>query len=459
MLELKYLESFAPLLDKNQELRSQTNIVRTLVISGGNVLQNQRREESGIFSRAWHGGAFGACSLAGFDKQNVERVIKMAAENAKTIAKFKKDFKDIPKRAHGRVISNAPFTDPEQIELLDFSKELDAYIQSKYPKLTNRVIRVAIECTKTQLYSLDATSFERTLPRAHIYVTLMTKDKDGLPVSLNGKLGGGGSFCDYFTSISVFANELDKIYTQLMDKAEGVYSNAGVADVILSADMAGIFAHEAVGHTTESDNVRAGGIAAHNKGQKVAHEKVTLVDFAHSAFGQEAPMPIYVDDEGTPAEDVVIIKDGIMLDYMTNIQDAPYINTTPKGNGRAYSYSDEPLVRMRNTCILPGNDSFDDMIASIDNGYYLISNSNGQADSTSEFMFGITMGYEIKNGKLGAAIKDTTISGVAFDLLKTVDMVGKDISWAASGYCGKKTPLGNAMGGPTLKCRLQIGGR
>ena len=458
-MELKYLESFAPLLDKKQELRSQTNIVRALVISGGNVLQNQRREESGIFSRAWHGGVFGACSLAGFDKQNVERVIKTAAENARTLAKFKKDFKDIPERAQGRVFSNAEFVDPEQVEILEFSKDLDAYIQAKYPKLTNRIVRVAIECTKTQLYVAEATSFERVLPRALIYVVLMTKDKDGLPVSLGGRLGGDGSFCDHFKSVDVFAEEIDRIYTRLMDKAEGVYSNAGVADVVLSADMAGIFAHEAVGHTTESDNVRTGGIAAHNKGQRVAHEKVTLVDFAHTAFGQKVPMPIYVDDEGTPAEDVVIIKDGILLDYMTNIQDAPYINTVPKGNGRAFSYSDEPLVRMRNTCILPGNDSFDDMIASIDNGYYLMSNSNGQADSTSEFMFGITMGYEIKNGKLGKAIKDTTISGVAFDLLKTVDMVGKDITWAAGGYCGKKTVLGNAMGGPALKCRLQIGGR
>ena len=458
-MELKYLESFAPLLDKNQELRSQTSIFRNLVISGGNVMQNQRREESGVFSRAWHNGAFGACSLAGFEKQSVEQVIKTAAENAKTISKFKKEFKDIPQRPIGRVISNAPFVDPEQTELLDFARELDGYIQAKYPTLLNRMIRIAVECTKTQLYTLSATSFERTLPRAHVHVVLVAKDNDGLPVSFQGKIGGGGSFCDYFPSISVFEEEIDKIYSQLMDKTEAVYSNAGTVDVVLGTDMAGMFAHEAVGHTTESDNVRTGGISAYNQGKQIAHEKVTLVDFAHTAFGKEVPMPIYVDDEGTPAEDVVIIKDGILRDTMANIQDAPYINVVPKGNGRAFSYSDEPLVRMRNTCILPGNDRLEDMIASVDDGYYLLSTSNGQADSTSEFMFGITMGYEIKNGKLGKAIKDTTVSGVAFDLLKTVDMVGKDVSWSASGYCGKKTPLGNAMGGPALKCRIQIGGR
>ena len=59
----------------------------------------------------------------------------------------------------------------------------------------------------------------------------------------------------------------------------------------------------------------------------------------------------------------------------------------PTGNARAYTFSDEPLVRMRNTAIRPGTDKLEDMIGSIDHGYYLKLSTNGQADSTSEFMF------------------------------------------------------------------------
>ena len=191
----------------------------------------------------------------------------------------------------------------------------------------------------------------------------------------------------------------------------------------------------------------------------VGSEKVSLVDFAHTALGEQAPLPIFVDDEGTKAEDVVIIKDGVLLDYMCNRFDAPIVGTTPKGNGRAFSYKDEPIVRMRNTCILPGKDKLEDMIATVEKGYYLITPSNGQADGTSEFMFGVTMGYEIKDGKLGRAIKDTTLCGVAFDMLKTVSMVGDSVKWKASGRCGKKQPMGNAMGGPALKCLAILGGR
>ena len=131
----------------------------------------------------------------------------------------------------------------------------------------------------------------------------------------------------------------------------------------------------------------------------------------------------------------------------------------PTGNARAYGFYDEPLVRMRNTAILPGKSKIEDMIASIDDGYYLIKSSNGQADSTSEFMFGVTLGYEIKKGKLGKAILDTTISGVAFDMLNTVTMVSDEVSWSCAGMCGKKQSIPVGMGGPAVKCKVNIGGR
>ena len=99
------------------------------------------------------------------------------------------------------------------------------------------------------------------------------------------------------------------------------------------------------------------------------------------------------------------------------------------------------------------------MIASIDDGYYLISSGNGQADLTGEFMFGVTCGYEIKNGKLGKGLLDTTVSGVAFDMLKTVDMVSDTVKWESSGFCGKKQRIPVGLGGPELRCKIMIGGR
>jgi TldD protein len=74
-------------------------------------------------------------------------------------------------------------------------------------------------------------------------------------------------------------------------------------------------------------------------------------------------------------------------------------------------------------------------------------------------MFAVNLGYEIKNGKLGKALMDTTISGVAFDMLKTVDMVSDDMTWVSFGMCGKKQPMPVGMGGPVIRCKVNIGGR
>lgn len=223
--------------------------------------------------------------------------------------------------------------------------------------------------------------------------------------------------------------------------------------------MAGMLSHEAVGHTVEADLVLGGSVASSALNKRVASEKVSLVDFAHTAFGNQAPLPVYLDDEGVPAEDVVLIKDGILVGYMNNRESAEHFGMKPSGNARAYSFSGEPLIRMRNTSILPGTDKLEDMIASVDDGYYLLQSQNGQADLTGEFMFGVSMGYEIKKGKIGRALLDTTVTGVAFDMLKTVDMVSDKVIWSSSGYCGKKQPMPVGMGGPALRCKIMMGGR
>ena len=142
-----------------------------------------------------------------------------------------------------------------------------------------------------------------------------------------------------------------------------------------------------------------------------------------------------------------------------NRESAERYGAEPCGNARAFAFSDEPLIRMRNTAVLPGTSKLEDIIASVDDGYLLCDTNNGQADTTGEFMFGVTMGYEIKKGKLGRAILDTTISGVAFEMLKTVDMVSDEVVWASSGYCGKKQLMPVGLGGPALRCRVTIGGR
>jgi TldD protein len=130
----------------------------------------------------------------------------------------------------------------------------------------------------------------------------------------------------------------------------------------------------------------------------------------------------------------------------------------PTGSARAYAPHDEPLIRMRNTAILPGGSKLAEMIEGVDDGVLLLGTSNGQADTTTEFMFGICLAYEIKRGKRGRALRDTTLSGNAISMLKTVDAVSDDMEWSSLGYCGKKQTMIVSMGGPWLRARAHLGG-
>ena len=292
-----------------------------------------------------------------------------------------------------------------------------------------------------------------------MYIVLAAQSHEGVPIEVFQAVGGYGTFDLNFSLLEEARRVTDKVYADLMKKKDAVYTEAGVKTCILSGTLAGMLAHEAVGHTVEADLVLGGSVAAHLMDQPVASEMVSMVDYAHTAFGEMAPLPVYVDDEGVLAEDAVLIENGILRSYMHNRETAAHFDVKPQGNARAWMYSDEPLIRMRNTAILPGSDSIADMIASVDDGYYFVETNNGQADSTGEFMFGVTVGYEIKKGKIGRALYDTTISGIAFDMLKSVDMLSDAVEWESSGFCGKKQRMPVGLGGPHVRCQLTVGGR
>lgn len=350
-------------------------------------------------------------------------------------------------------------SDPEQKFYIEFAKEIDDYIARKYPSLAGRFIGITADSMEKLIAVSNGTDAHTIIPRSYIIVDLTTLDPSGVPVELFQAFGGYGALDANLSSPSCIFAQIDDLYERLMKKSNGVYAEAGKKRCILNGKMAGMLAHEAVGHTVEADLVLAGSVAKHNLGKRVASELVNLVDFAHTAFGKPAPLPVYVDDEGITAKDAWLIKDGILTGYMNNRESAEHFGVEPVGNARAFSFSDEPLIRMRNTAILPGSSTLEEMIESVEDGYYLVASNNGQADTTGEFMFGVTEGYVIKNGKLGSALRDTTVSGVAFDMLKTVDMVSGNLTWTSSGMCGKKQPMPVGMGGPDIRCEIMVGGR
>lgn len=451
-------DSFSP--GAHSELRAQRSLSRRLTLLSGNLVRNTRTDSQGVSARVYKNGVYGFASIAELSAPAAKKALQTASENALFLDdRVKMGKGPLPAVTAGLLPRQADFSDIEQKRYLDFILPLDAYINQKYKDLTSRSVVAFADSMEKEILTSDGYAAHILAPRNYVYLFLNSETADGMPVEIFQSYGGSGSFDTRFQNPEDLYAQVDKLYLHLMKKREGVFAQAGRRTCVLGGTLSGVLAHEAVGHTVEADLVLGGSVAGPMLNRMVASPLVSMTDFAHTAFNEEAPLPVYVDDEGVRAEDAELIREGKLVGYMVNRETGRHFNMKPQGNARAFAFNDEPLIRMRNTAIHPGKNKLQDMIASVEDGYYLQSYNNGQADTTGEFMFGITQGYEIKNGKLGRAIFDTTISGIAFEMLKTVDMVSDTVSWNSSGFCGKKQPMPVGLGGPDLRCQVMIGGK
>ena len=224
----------------------------------------------------------------------------------------------------------------------------------------------------------------------------------------------------------------------------------------LSPKTAAMLIHETIGHIAEADFALS---CAHQSPYLCLpplSKKITIVDYAHIAFGKPCPLPIYADDEGTTAEDVCIIKEGRRASYMTNLYTAEKMALPLTGNARAASDNDAPMVRMRNTALLPWHDNPLEILSSIQDGYYLTEVGNCYGDVNGDFCCEIKKGFRIRSGELCESIKDHMIWGTTADFLQSISMVGNDFAWSED-ECNKWQTIKVAQGAPTIKASFNIG--
>ncbi len=233
----------------------------------------------------------------------------------------------------------------------------------------------------------------------------------------------------------------------------------GEYQVICTPEVAGLIAHEAFGHGVEMDMfVKQRSLAKEYIGKRVASD---LVDMHDGALCAENTSSYSFDDEGTVANDTLIIDQGILQTGICDVLSALRLGHKPTGNGKRQSFERKAYTRMTNTIFSAKEDTLDEMIASIKHGYLLDGMQSGMEDPKN---WGIqcilAKGYEIVDGKLsGKVIAPVILTGYVPDLLESIDMVGKDVEVFGSGYCGKgyKEYVKAADGGPYLRAKARLG--
>ena len=231
----------------------------------------------------------------------------------------------------------------------------------------------------------------------------------------------------------------------------------GEYTVITSPEVTGLIAHEAFGHGVEMDMfVKNRALGADYIDKRVGSDLVTMHEGARCADSVTA---YAFDDEGTLAGDVIEIDHGILKTGICDALAAKRLGIAPTGNGKRENFAHKAYTRMTNTVFDSGDDTLEDMIASVDYGYLLEGMESGMEDPKHwGIQCIIGRGYEIKDGKLtGEVVAPVVMTGYVPDLLGNISMASRDREVFGNGACGKghKEWVKVADGGPYLKTKAR----
>ncbi len=234
---------------------------------------------------------------------------------------------------------------------------------------------------------------------------------------------------------------------------------AGVMPVVIDNGFGGVIFHEACGHSLEATSVSVGASEFCGKlGQKIAADCVTAIDDGTivNAWGQ-----IHVDDEGTPSQRTVLVENGVLKNYMIDRLGSRRMGMPITGSSRRQSYAFAPTSRMRSTFIAPGNDSVDEMIATMGDGLYAKKMGGGSVNPvTGEFNFAVGEGYLVKDGKIAHPVRGASLIGRGSEVLLKIDRVGSNLE-LGQGMCGSRSgSVPTDVGQPMIRVGdLTVGGR
>jgi len=194
-----------------------------------------------------------------------------------------------------------------------------------------------------------------------------------------------------------------------------IFTPEGFGAVLLSLGLA-----------IDGKNVFLGASPLRDKiGQEIAHPSFTLIDDPTIEFG---PRTSAFDDEGTLRKVTPLVENGVLRNFIYDLDTAGRVNTHPTGHGTNRQAT--------NLVMSPGDKSFDEMVSGIQEGLMVHDFLGlGQGNPINgEFSVNVFLGYKIKGGKIAGRVKDVMLAGNAYAALKDIAAISKEREWVSGPY-------------------------
>jgi PmbA protein len=198
-----------------------------------------------------------------------------------------------------------------------------------------------------------------------------------------------------------------------------------VLDRSVAVDFAGIFAS-----LISSETVQKGkSLLAGKRGKKVVSEKINMGD-SGLLPGKLGSCPI--DDEGVPSQEKVIVREGVLVNYLYNTFTAKKDGTVSTGNAVRGSYASLPSVGVTNFFIGPAAQDCvlrrDGIFGAIDRGLYVVDAMGVHTANpiSGEFSIGVS-GLWIERGRIAYPVKEAVISGNILEFFDKIEATADDM--------------------------------
>ena len=431
------------------EVRWQLDYGRWAGLRNGQFEFSAGFRSEGVGVRAVAGGGLGFAAAPSAEASAVLEAVERAVKLAKAAGSLRKRPVELSEEGLAVVKYSLP---PIDLDPLDLAKRLDEHADRS---LTVRRFYASVWTTEKWVMTSDGADVYSKVPRVYVFAMFI---KHGPSGSLQRDVFLGGTSAEALRGAEKVVEEESKKVSFLLERARPI--SPGRYDVVFAPEMTGILVHESIGHPFELDRIygREGAEAGEsyirpgNLRVKIGSDLVNITDYpaVPGAYGF-----YLVDEEGVVARPKRLVQGGWATEFITNRQYAAVIGVHSNAGARASAFDREPIPRMSNTYLEPGDWDPEEIIRDTKRGVYVVSYTEWNINDTRySGRYGIFEGYLIEGGELKEPVKGF-IEVDTPELWGNVDAVGKDFKLFI-GTCGKGNPpqgVPVSMGGPTFRSR------
>jgi len=398
------------------EVFSASSRAMPIQFEANELKQVQTKESSSTALRIFREGRIGFATASGGG--GLEALVDMAVETSQFGSPA--NFQFPPSRDYSEVSIFDPKVEEIAMErMVEIGKELIARIRGHTPdilcdvQVTKGTSSISLNNSQGGEGRYDSSFFGLSLEG------ILVRDTDMLFV------GDSESSCRFSDNIDDLAGRV--IWQLEMAKKKAavstkllpiIFTPHGVASALLSP-LVLAFNGKAV--------LEGASPLKDKRGEQVFDKKLSLWDDATIAYGVGS-YPF--DDEGVSSQRLPLVANGVVTNFLYDLQTAALAGTQSTGNGqRVGGGFPSPAI---SSLILSGGDvSFQAMVEDMKEG--LIVEQLMGADQGNllggDFGGNVLLGYRVENGEIVGRVKDTMIAGNVYQVLKELLGIGQEARW------------------------------